>query len=248
MMTVKLCTWSIWLPGLPSRPAFKQWLAHNLPLPPDEGSPEVAFLPALFRRRLSRFGKMGLTVARDCLGERDPSTCRSVFGSRHGEMTRTLRLLEQLAEQAALSPTDFALSIHSSVAGLFSIWANNQQPSTTISAGRETVAASLLEALAQATLKPAQPVLLILADEALPDVYVPYADEPMTTCSLALLLQGSGDETAINWRFAADLADNTAGEPQVLHLARWLAQPTAPLILPLNGGAMILELATEAAS
>jgi len=247
-MIVHLQQWSLWRPGIASPEAYGQWLAAGAPPLPPEDAPDVSFLPALFRRRLSRLSKMALWVARDCLGESDPTACRTVFGSRHGEMPRTLRLLEQMAQGESLSPTDFAMSVHNTAAGLFSIWAGNQQPATAIAAGPASLAASLLEAFGQAARHPQQAVLLVFADEALPGVFTSYADEPMITGALALRLMGGGPGEPLHWHWAAGASaapgtapdSSPAGEPQPWRVARWLLAPAAPLALPLPGGTLMV--------
>ena len=45
-----------------------------------------------------------------------------VYASRHGETTRNFALLSDTAEQQPLSPTQFSLSVHNAIIGLWSIF------------------------------------------------------------------------------------------------------------------------------
>ena len=49
--------------------------------------PDIAFVDASLRRRLSLFARMALKVAHDCAGDR--IGVRIVFASRHGDLGRT---------------------------------------------------------------------------------------------------------------------------------------------------------------
>ncbi len=73
----------------------------------------------MLRRRAGFLGKMALEVAYACLDGR--ANVPAVFCSRHGEVSRAVDLLGELAQEQALSPTGFGLAVHNASAGLFSI-------------------------------------------------------------------------------------------------------------------------------
>jgi len=66
-------------------------------------TPDVSFIDANSRRKLSRFAKMALKVAHDCSD--DVPQAHFVFASQHGDIVRTTEMLLDLARQEELSPT-----------------------------------------------------------------------------------------------------------------------------------------------
>lgn len=151
--------------------------------------PDVSFVDPMLRRRLSPLAKMMLRVAKDCAHEvRD---ARLVFASRHGELTRTTTMLEQLAVSEELSPTLFSMSVLNASAGLFSILQKNTAAATAISAGRASFGYGLLEACAQLAANPTQPVLFVYADEPAPAVYEVVEPGNNRPQALGLLLESS---------------------------------------------------------
>jgi hypothetical protein len=150
-------------------------------------SPDAAFVEPMLRRRLSRLAKMSLRVAHDCA--HDIPDVRFVFASRHGEMTRTTAMLNDLAAEEDVSPSTFSMSVLNASTGLFSILQHNTAPSTAISAMTESFGYGLLEACLQLADKPEQPVLLVYADEPIPAVYGEPALSSFSAHAIGLLLQ-----------------------------------------------------------
>ena len=156
--------------------------------PAPGGNPDVSFLPPMQRRRMSRMSRMALNVAIRCTGD-EASTVRCVFASRYGEQTTSLRLLREVVTKEPLSPTAFSHSVHNTASGLFAIQTKNRTASTSIAARRDTFGYAWLEAAQNLHQDPTRPVLLVVADEPLPDVYASYADELEASYALALLLR-----------------------------------------------------------
>ena len=71
-----------------------------------------------------------------------------LYTSRHGELERNYRIVHALATEQALSPTDFALSVHNSSVGNLTIVAKQPIVSSSLSAGRDSFQQGLCEGLA----------------------------------------------------------------------------------------------------
>lgn len=119
----------------------------------------------MMRRRVERLGRMGLQAA--YWGLEDTANCPIVFASRHGDVSRSITLLRQLAQGEALSPTAFSMSVHNALGALFSIARNDTTAYTAVAAGEETAEAAFCEALG------------LLADGE-NTVLVVYYDEPLS--------------------------------------------------------------------
>jgi hypothetical protein len=135
--------------------------------------PDVQFVDAMQRRRLSTLAKVGLGVMHACAAGFEGYSV--VFASRHGELSRTTGLLEQLAAGEQVSPIGFSLAVLNAIPGVYSIASHNLQPSSAVSAGERTFEFGLLEAVLQAKSSLA-PVLYVYADEPVPAVYSSLSD------------------------------------------------------------------------
>lgn len=156
--------WSAWAPGRETAAAWLRWAAQ--PEPPPDPSPET--VPVLLRRRVSPLGQKALRAAWSLP---DSSAARLVFCSRHGELGRTLSILDSLVNQTEVSPADFSLSVHNALLGLLSIARANRHGHTMIAAGTESFGFGMLEALSCLAERPAEPVVLAYFDEPLPAPY-----------------------------------------------------------------------------
>lgn len=185
MITFNINQWRAWAPGLETAADWQAWSAAPQVPEAGEDAPDVSFLPALQRRRLSRLARMAFSVGWP-LAE-GHAALPLVFVSRHGETPRTFSLLSDLAADEPLSPTQFSLSVHNAVIGLWSILRNETSEMTALAAAGDGFEQGLVEA---ATLlhDGAPAVLLIIAEEQPPEAYRQWIDDVPFPYALALLL------------------------------------------------------------
>jgi len=150
------------------------------------GAPDLGFIEPLLRRRLSPLGRAML----HCAGRvaEGMGSLPSVFASRHGEVARSLPILEDLARGLPSSPTQFSMNVHNAVAGVWSIARQDPSPSISLAAGPETFGLGLLEAYSLHAADPSQPVLFVYADEPLPAPFAAFADREAPLHAMALLI------------------------------------------------------------
>ncbi|MZR32224.1 beta-ketoacyl synthase chain length factor [Sneathiella litorea] len=203
--------WSAWAPSLDGPEAWQQWARGEADIPVGEVTPDVRDLPAGLRRRLSRLGKIALRVAMDVEPEENS---RVVFSSRNGNVNEMLSLLQSLAVEEPISPTGFGMSVHNSLAGMLSIVRKNRAAQTAIAAGGESLCLGLIEALACLNEDPSSPVLLLHADETLPDFYAPFQDREVPVCALALVIDAAAQgEGAYSFGFSGTQTRDMPGDP-----------------------------------
>lgn len=167
--------------------SIAQWKAWDGAAPENiNGKPDVGFIEPMLRRRLSPLARAALHTAHACAG--DLPSVRFVYASRHGELDRTLELLQALAQNEDLSPTTFGLSVLNANAGLYAIARQDHAPATAIAAGPETFAFGLIEATARAENEPGSPVLYVYADAPAPAPFGPLSDDPANILAIALLI------------------------------------------------------------
>ena len=181
--------WAAIAPGLRTPDDWLAWASS--PFRP-EGAAEAPLLamPAMQRRRVERVGRLALQVAFDVDGDGeapDFATRPMVFASRHGDVLRSVGLLETLDRNEPLSPTQFGLSVHNAVAAQYGIARGSTAPYSAVAGGRFSAEAGLLEALAFLD-EGHEEVLLVVYDEPPPALFERDADEPPVPFAWAMRL------------------------------------------------------------
>ncbi len=193
--TLGLLHAAAWAPGMENR----DWLTWVQASPHERiqipigaaDAPALEFLPALQRRRLSRPARLALQVAHDCMaGERADHI---VWSSRHGDSGKTLDILHDLAKDEPLSPTAFSTSVHNAPAGLYSILFSSDIPSSSLSAGTESLSQACWEAAALLGSGQAERVLVVCYDEPARKPYSRYVEESEGVFALGLLFGRTGN-------------------------------------------------------
>lgn len=190
MIDLRIEAWRAWAPGLETPEAWQTWAASPQVIPDDgQARPDCAFLPAMQRRRLGRLARMTLETAWPLCG--DDEQLPFVFASRHGETTRTLALLGDIADKQPLSPTQFGLSVHNAIAGQWSILRGQHGESTAIAGEVDVFEHAMLEGALQLATG-ASAALVVVAEELPPPAYVQWIDDVPFSYAVAFRLQSVG--------------------------------------------------------
>lgn len=189
-----------WAPGLETHEAWLAWAAHPFVIEGD-GVPGVRAMPALLRRRAGFWAKMSLEVAYACIGNR--TGVPSVFCSRHGDVVRSVALLQDLVHAEPMSPTEFGMSVHNATGGLFSIARGDHTHQLALSGGQSTVEYGVIEACSLMADGAAE-VLLVVADVQLPQLYRAFDDEKGQPYAWAWLLRPAMGNDVIHLTWEGD--------------------------------------------
>jgi hypothetical protein len=225
-------SWAAVAPGLEGEGAWRDWARAPEPLR-GEAHPDVSFLPPMLRRRCDTLSRMMLAAVNACCGDEQRSRVPSVFASRHGSFAATVAMLEELARDEPLSPTRFSHSVHNTQAGLFSIWAGNEEVAQSLASRNDTFEHGFLEALCLLARSEGR-VLFVTGDEALPEPVAHLSSDPAPPYALALLLAPAGGPgLPVELDLVADAPAKTGlGWPKALEFLRWwLAEESEPLRL-----------------
>jgi hypothetical protein len=185
VITFDISQWRAWAPGLQTTADWQHWSQASQPLAPTDQAPDVSFLPAMQRRRLSRLARMAFAVGWPLAEGLEDLPL--VFVCRHGETPRTFALLSDLAREQPLSPTQFSLSVHNAVIGLWSIMRDSSAEMTALAGAGDGFEQGVLEA-AGLLHDGAPAVLLIVVEELPPQAYRDWVDDVPFDYALALLL------------------------------------------------------------
>ncbi len=222
-----LVDWHAIAPGHSTVDEWQHWAGKASTLDATLPIAKPQFLPMMTARRLSAGSRAAVECGLAILARQ--SVDAIVFTSRHGELERNLRILTALKDQQALSPTDFAMSVHNSAVGSLTIAARQPLVSSSISAGMDSFQQGLLEVTALHQAGYAQ-VLLVDFDGVVPDYYQPWLpeiDRFNAPYAVALLLQ-SGDA----WRCTAESArPESVALPQSLQFLQAILRGDAQMTI-----------------
>jgi hypothetical protein len=181
-----------WAPGVDNQEAWAAWAEQPFPFT-KQIEPSLPQMAPMLRRRAGFLGKMALQVAYQCLDGQ--TNVPSIFCSRHGEVSRAVTLLTDLAKNEALSPTSFALAVHNASAGLFSIARNDHANHLALSGSLSSVEHAVVEACGLLA-DGATTVLLVVYDTKLPDILSAFADCEEQSFAWAWLLAAPNQDGA----------------------------------------------------
>ena len=186
-IALNILDWQASAPGLSTHEHWRDWSLAVPVVAADAPLPDCPHLPMMTARRLSAGSRLAVDNGLALLQRYQPEAV--VFTSRHGELERNQRILDALAQQHPLSPTDFTMSVHNAAVGSLTIVANAPLVSTSLSAGEDSFQQGLVEALV--LVKSGYPrVLLVDFDSHIPAFYHPYlaSGTPNYPYATALLL------------------------------------------------------------
>ncbi|MGB1321090.1 MAG: beta-ketoacyl synthase chain length factor [Vibrio gallaecicus] len=165
---------------------------------------EFKAIPAMMRRRMSVQSKLAVQTALSLL-QTPPSMHDDnnysdtagidylIFASRHGELHRTVGLIQSILEGEDASPMAFSQSVHNTAAGLTTIAAKAPIPLTSISSGQDTFHNALIEAAIYLQEQPNHKVLVIDFDQPLPTIYSEFEDQGFSDYAFGLVIS-SGEQ------------------------------------------------------
>jgi hypothetical protein len=121
----------------------------------------------LLAGRARRFTSLVTQMHMEVLGSLPVEPTAAVFATVHGEIQTAEKLIADFHANALVSGARFALSVHNSPSGVYSVATGSTAPTTTVT-GSNAVAAGWLEAALTAY---DRPVVLSIADEPVPAVF-----------------------------------------------------------------------------
>jgi len=179
-----------WFALCPSTAEQKGWtlLAEKQPLCLGvlNESP-VDLIPPMMRRRMSSLSKLAVQTAMRLSALTEINYI--IFASRHGELSRTIKLIEDIIDGNDASPIIFSQSVHNTAAGLFTIATQQAIPVCSLAAGENTLHSALIEASCYLQDNPEDKVLLLNFDEPLPEHYCCFDALEYHSFALGFLLE-----------------------------------------------------------
>lgn len=172
-------------------------------------------------RRLSELSKTAVDLAlRVSEGK---SISHIVLASRHGEIVRSVQLLQMIAAREELSPTSFAQSVHNTSVGIYTVLQKTHAPTTALGSGADGFMMGLVSSAGFLRSSPQDRVLFIAADEQVPEIIAGPMTEKNVPYALAMVLELDG--LGEGFQFCIEKPDARVEEKpdvQAIQFVRWL--------------------------
>jgi len=186
---------SVWAPGLEDDDeALKKWASGEIEIPSEKVSPKLEYTDPLFRRRLSQISKMTVHVVHKLLEKTafDKET-KIVFVSLRGEIEREFSINQGLIEDNDILPAGFSLSVFNTPVALATLAFKLQGGYSVIYPSKNNFMQGLKTALAPLMAGTEEQLVLVYADELVPEVYgdkVPSDNTPLAFAALVSSKEG----------------------------------------------------------
>lgn len=213
--TFNIIDWYARAPALSQHSDWQHWAHSNAIIDNDAAQAKLTLLPAMTARRLKSGSRLAVECALMLLQHYKADAL--LFTSRHGELERNLNILQALAAEQAISPTDFALSVHNAAAGNLTIVCKQPLVCSALSAGVDTFQQGLYEVLSLMQ-GGYQRVLMVDFDGDIPLFYQPLLAESLQpnqllrAYALALLLE-AGEKSPQEGDILPDVAHRLCCTP-----------------------------------
>ena len=213
--------WHALSPGFSTPDDWRNYRSFNTDN--ENASLEVNLIPAMMRRRMSPLSKIALQTAIHLQQSSSSDFDYLIFSSRHGELPRTVELLQQVLQGEEASPMAFSQSVHNTSAGLFTIATHSPIPATSLAGCESSLHHALIEASAYLSENPQHKILLIDFDAPLPKPYDQFESHPTPPLYALGLILTSGTKTQITWQAKSTSNIEFKNRSQTLDIIQQLA-------------------------
>ena len=131
--------------------------------------PELDYVPPLLKRRLSQLTRMTIEVIHQVLPEAPDASL--VFVSSNGESERQLKVDRMLVEDGGILPAHFSLSVFNASPAMATIALGMKNGYTALYPGANLMQEAFAYASAAVLSGEAESVILVVADQKLPEEY-----------------------------------------------------------------------------
>lgn len=164
----------MWAPGLEdSQEKWEKWLKGEESIEKSTAAPKLEYTDPLFRRRLSQISKMTIHVVHALLEKcsLDKDT-KIVFISFRGEISREFSINKGIINESMILPAGFSLSVFNTPVALATIAFGLTGGYSAVYPSKGDFSAALKTAAAPVLCGEEKKIVLIYADELVPECYV----------------------------------------------------------------------------
>ncbi|MCL2043171.1 MAG: beta-ketoacyl synthase chain length factor [Treponema sp.] len=183
---IYISRFSAWAPGMENAKEWEEWAAGRREMSCASESPKIEFTDSMFRRRLSQISKMTIQVVHDILPVKKET--KMIFLSFRGELSRQFKINKMQIESGSFLPAAFSFSVFNAPAALASMALDLKGGYTAVYPINNSIKAGLIAAAAMLNTGTADELVLVYADEEVPEEYSCFVTEPLPPFAFSLLL------------------------------------------------------------
>ena len=163
----------MWAPGLEADPEkWEKWLTGAAEIEKSKAAPKLEYTDPMFRRRLSQISKMTVQVIHDFSEKYGLNKeTKVIFVSLRGEIAREFSINQGIIEEKTILPAGFSLSVFNTPVALAAIALGLTGGYSAIYPSKGDFSSALKTALAAVKSGSEKEVLLVYADELVPECY-----------------------------------------------------------------------------
>ena len=163
----------MWAPGLEDDPEkWEKWLTGAAEIEKSKAAPKLEYTDPMFRRRLSQISKMTVHVIHDFSEKYGLNKeTKVIFVSLRGEIAREFSINQGIIEEKTILPAGFSLSVFNTPVALAAIAFGLTGGYSAIYPSKGDFSSALKTALAAVKSGSEKEVLLVYADELVPECY-----------------------------------------------------------------------------
>lgn len=161
--------------------------------------PKLEFADPLFKRRLSQITRMTIQVVHDLLKEvPEAAQYKQVFVSFRGEIEREFTINRGIIEDSEILPAGFSLSVFNTPIAAASLSLGLKAGYSVIYPGKSNFKDGLLGAAAPVLSGSEEKIILVYADEYVPDEYGPLQPDNNRGKAFACILSATNTPGAVS--------------------------------------------------
>jgi len=158
---------------------------------------DLSGVAPLQRRRLTPLSKIFVSLYHSLARQQHDLQVPLILGSLYGELDAASAILQAIHQGEPVSPTKFTHSVHNTAASSLSVLTKNQQPSRSLSAQADPLAAALTDA--GALLATGTPQVLVMVGDVRPEGFYAQVCNPLHDYGLLLLLGNAPQQQGLGW-------------------------------------------------
>lgn len=190
-----------WAPGLADdKNLWQDWANGKIEIEQIKESPKLEYTDPLFRRRLSQITKMTVHVVHKLLEQSkiDKET-KLVFISLRGEIEREYTINKGLIEENMILPAGFSLSVFNTPISSATLAFGLKGGYSVLYPSKNNFADAFKTALAPVLAGTEKEIILVYADELVPDCYGDKKPEENVPCAFACVVSSEEKENCISF-------------------------------------------------
>lgn len=190
-----------WAPGLSDdEKLWSDWANDKIQIEQIKESPKLEYTDPLFRRRLSQITKMTVHVVHNLLDKShvDKET-KIVFISLRGEIEREFTINKGLIEDGMILPAGFSLSVFNTPISSATLAFGLKGGYSVIYPSRNNFADAFKTAVAPVLAGTEKEIILVYADELVPDSYGNIRPKENIPCAFACIVSAEVKNNCISF-------------------------------------------------